>query len=174
MNKLRYFTRLYCASCFIAALAATLLLGVRHHRPDQIAVAIATPLILLQLVPYVLLKIPHQHLPVAQADMANSLTGRTRLIIKCLIGGLLLCGLAAAIGISILASLPVYHALDLNWAIRPGAEIGALLILAGGVVPGSFVAGAYLTSRLKGFNLVAALFGAASKEGDRIGRIQHA
>ena len=172
MIRTKYFARVYIASILVAAFAAAILLNIRHHRADQIAVALATPLILLQLVPYVLLKIPHEH-PPKQSLLLDQISARTKRIVEVVIAALLVCALVAAIGVAILASLPIYHALGMRWAILPGAKIGVVLLLVG-AVPSSFVAGTYLALRVKNVNFLQMLSGAAAKEGDRIGRIQHA
>jgi hypothetical protein len=172
MNRVKFFLRIYIAAVVIAA-SAGLLMGYRHS-PDQIAAVIATPLILLQLAPYVFLKIPHEHShehqEAAREDLLEGRSVKARRVIWAMLV-MLSCALALTIaGICILGALPIYHVLHLEWAIVPGAKISAALILTGGIFPAGFVTGLYIAQRMQDVNFFKVLGGIASRQGDRIER----
>lgn len=174
MTRVTYFVRVYCFAYIVAAAGMLMFLQAQHHRPDEIAVVMAIPLIIFQLVPYLLLKIPHEHTERPQKDPLEGRPRKVRALLHLITAGVVICVFTVTVGVCILASLPLYRALHLKWAIVPGAKIGALLILLGGMIPGSFIAGIYLASRFKDVNLLKILTGAMFTQGDRIGRTQHA
>jgi len=154
VKRVKHFARMYFASCGIALTAALLLVPEQGHSDDELAVVIALPLILLQVVPYLLLKIPHE-------DPATGALENISFPVRASVYFAGLSFFGVAMGLCILGSLPFYHLLAVDWAIEGGAAVGAILVVSGSLL---LVLAMYIMSRLNDVNFVRILFEAASHE----------
>lgn len=153
--------RLYVSTCLVAALCGFLLLRGAGHSADEIAVTIAVPLIILQLIPYILAKIPHEHRKGTTGELTSPRIDR---VVQLTAWALVLSATGAILGICIFVSLPVYYWLRIDWAMRPATEIATGLLVITVVGQLGFLTGIYSASRIN--NLWTLLASALSRRID--------
>jgi hypothetical protein len=146
--------RLYVSTCAVAAVVGVLLFHGSTHSADEIAVTIAMPLLVLQLTPFILTKIPHHHgRPPATGEYASP---RVHRVVQLVVLLLTVCATGTVLAVCTLLSLPVYHALGFQWAVRPASRVALLLVAVTGIGPIGFLFGIYSAGRIHNFGTLLA------------------